>query len=336
MRWLPRSLFGRLALLLITLLLACQLFTLALLGYSHQRLEARQLAGQVLDTLAELEPILPGFAPDERAAFLALRNHPYAINLQPADEVIAPGSSEHTSPAARQLLATLSAMGLPTAQARVQWRPKHQVWLPIRLAGEYYWLIIPLGTPEPAMGVTLLWLTGGFSLVALLAAFGFAWLINRPLQQLARAAATIADGRHPAPLPERGMQETRALSSAFNHMSGALQQAEQGRKVMLAGISHDVRTPLTRLRLGVEMMQDDSLRDGMLTDLDDIERIVRQFRDFVAGEPDEPQEPLLLNELILSMAERYRRDGLDIATRLATDLPAVAARPLALQRVLAI
>ena len=98
------------------------------------------------------------------------------------------------------------------------------------------------------MGVPLLWLTGGFSLVALLAAFGFAWLINRPLQQLARAAATIADGRHPAPLPERGMQETRSLSSAFNHMSGALQQAEQGRKVMLAGISHDVRTPLTRLR----------------------------------------------------------------------------------------
>ena len=334
MRLLPRSLFGRLALLLMSLMLVSQLFTLGLLRFSHQQIEAQQLAEQVIDTLAELETALQGFAPDERVAFLALRHRPYSINLEPAAEVMPPSASPWQHPHAERVLQSLAGFGMVVDAARLQTKPKQQIWLPIRMLGEPYWLVIPLGTPPPRMGSTLLLLIGGFSLLALAAAFIFTWLINRPLQQLTRAAGTLAAGRHPEPLPEQGVREIHTLASGFNQMTHALKQAEDERRVMLAGISHDVRTPLTRLRLGVEMMQDDSLRDGMLTDLDDIERIVRQFRDFVAGEPDEPQEPLLLNELILSMAERYRRDGLDIATRLATDLPAVAARPLALQRVL--
>jgi two-component system osmolarity sensor histidine kinase EnvZ len=202
------------------------------------------------------------------------------------------------------------------------------------MVGERYWLVIPLGSTEPPMGSTTLLLSATFSLLALAAAFAFTWLINRPLQRLTRSAATVAAGKHPEPLPEDGPRELHTLAASFNHMTGALQQAEQERRIMLAGISHDVRTPLTRLRLGVEMMQDESLRAGMLTDTEDIERIVRQFHDFIAGEPDEPASPQQLNRLILAMVERYQRDGLEIATELADDLAPLTLKPLALQRVL--
>lgn len=331
---LPGSLFGRLALLLLSLLLASQLFTLLLLRYSHQQQESRQLAEQVLDTLAELESALLGFPPDDRSPFLALRNHPYAINLQPAEETVPPPGDIALSPAAERLLQKLHEFGLPVRHARMQLQPKPQLWLPIRMVGERYWLVIPLGTAEPAVGGSILLMAGAFTLLALAAAFGFTWLINRPLQQLTVAATTVAAGQHPEPLPAQPVRELQTLSASFNRMTDALQQAEQERRIMLAGISHDVRTPLTRMRLGVEMMQDDSLRDGMLTDIEDIERIVRQFRDFIAGESDEQPEPLQLNELVMAMVERYRRDGVVIETSLQPALPTVKTRPLALQRVL--
>ncbi|MFO1379174.1 MAG: ATP-binding protein [Chitinivorax sp.] len=334
MSLLPRSLFGRLALLLISLTLACQLFTLGMLRYSHQRLESRQLAEQVIDTLAELESALQGFSADERVAFLTLRNRPYSINLQPLDEVMPPAPGTELSPAAERLIDRLHEYGIHVVDARMQIQPKQQLWLPIRMVGERYWLVIPLGSTEPPMGSTTLLLSATFSLLALAAAFAFTWLINRPLQRLTRSAATVAAGKHPEPLPEDGPRELHTLAASFNHMTGALQQAEQERRIMLAGISHDVRTPLTRLRLGVEMMQDESLRAGMLTDTEDIERIVRQFHDFIAGEPDEPASPQQLNRLILAMVERYQRDGLEIATELADDLAPLTLKPLALQRVL--
>ncbi len=264
----------------------------------------------MIDTLAELETALQGFAPDERVAFLALRHRPYSINLEPAAEVMPPNASPWQHPHAERVLQSLASFGMVVQSARLQIQPKQQIWLPIRMLGEPYWLVIPLGTPPPRMGRTLLLLIGGFSLLALAAAFIFTWLINRPLQQLTRAAGTLAAGRHPEPLPEQGVREIHTLASGFNQMTHALKQAEDERRVMLAGISHDVRTPLTRLRLGVEMMSDDSLRDGMLTDIADIEHIVQQFRDFIAGDPDEAANQIELNELLQAIAERYQRDGL--------------------------
>ena len=334
MRLLPRSLFGRLALLLMSLMLVSQLFTLGLLRFSHQQIEAQQLAEQVIDTLAELETALQGFAPDERVAFLALRHRPYSINLEPAAEVMPPNASPWQHPHAERVLQSLAGFGMVVDAARLQTKPKQQIWLPIRMLGEPYWLVIPLGTPPPRMGSTLLLLIGGFSLLALAAAFIFTWLINRPLQQLTRAAGTLAAGRHPEPLPEQGVREIHTLASGFNQMTHALKQAEDERRVMLAGISHDVRTPLTRLRLGVEMMSDDSLRDGMLTDIADIEHIVQQFRDFIAGDPDEAANAIELNELLHAIAERYQRDGLALQLQLQPDLPPLPLKPLALQRVL--
>ncbi|MDQ5886775.1 MAG: hypothetical protein QG667_61, partial [Pseudomonadota bacterium] len=124
MRLLPRSLFGRLALLLMSLMLVSQLFTLGLLRFSHQQIEAQQLAEQVIDTLAELETALQGFAPDERVAFLALRHRPYSINLEPAAEVMPPNASPWQHPHAERVLQSLASFGMVVQSARLQIQPK--------------------------------------------------------------------------------------------------------------------------------------------------------------------------------------------------------------------
>ncbi|WP_137938665.1 ATP-binding protein [Chitinivorax sp. B] len=330
----PRSLFGRLALMLVGLVVASQLFTLALLNYNWRHLMAEQVSEEVMDALADLESSLANMTLDERALYLDAYNRPFSINLLPTIAARPPADSHPLPGDLNALVARLRTDGLVFSDQRYTVQPKPLLWLQISMLNEPHWLIIPLGRPQPGLRTTLSLAVVGFSALALIAAFFFAWYLNRPLKRLISAARQLALGQHPAPLPEGGMRETRSLALTFNSMTTALQQAETDRRVMLAGISHDVRTPLTRLRLGVEMMSDDSLRDGMLTDIDDIERIVRQFRDFIAGEPEEPAQHCDLNELLRETRDRYQRQGLSLATELAPDAPWIKVHPLAIQRML--
>jgi two-component system osmolarity sensor histidine kinase EnvZ len=118
-------------------------------------------------------------------------------------------------------------------------------------------------------------------------------------------------------------------------MLADLETNERERNVMLAGISHDLRTPLARLRLGVEMMSDASLQDGMREDIDDIERILGQFIAFARGLGDEDAAEVDAAELARSLLTRYAREHCTVELDLADDLPLLRARPLALTRALA-
>jgi len=111
--------------------------------------------------------------------------------------------------------------------------------------------------PPDAFGFTATAAWVGWSLVSLALALagGLALMlrVNRPLRALATAAQDIGAGKTPAALPEKGPSEIRTLSRAFNTMSDALKEQESNRAVLLAGVSHDLRTPLSRLRLALEM-----------------------------------------------------------------------------------
>lgn len=333
-RWLPRTLFGRLALLVVGLVIVSQVFTLGLLGYSRAQLVARQLSEQAIDALAELESALDQASADERAVYLDLYNRPYSINLLPIATAHPPVQTPDEDHFASFLAERLVADHVSFTDARFQNTPKRVLWIKVSMLGDWYWLTVPLGEDGGQLRWTFLTAVLGFGAVALAGAFVFAWYLNRPLKRLAEAARQLAQGKYPERLSERGVKETRTLAQSFNRMSTALEQAEDDRRIMLAGISHDVRTPLTRLRLGVEMMSDDSLRDGMLTDLGDIERIVRQFRDFIGGEPEEAVDATDLNVLVTDVCQRYRREGVPIDTHLAGELPLLSARPLSMQRLL--
>jgi two-component system osmolarity sensor histidine kinase EnvZ len=150
--------------------------------------------------------------------------------------------------------------------------------------------------------------------VLLASAYVFARYLARPLRQLNEAVARVGEGKSPPPLPETGPSEIVNLNRGFNHMLANLQQAEQDRTLLLAGVSHDLRTPLARLRLGVEVeTRDDAAREGMVADIEEMDKIIGQFLDFARDDRTAPAELGELNAIVAPLVERYRRAGRDVS-----------------------
>ncbi|NBS60271.1 MAG: HAMP domain-containing protein, partial [Betaproteobacteria bacterium] len=133
--------------------------------------------------------------------------------------------------------------------------------------------------------------------------------ISRPLAALTRAAQQVGRGEHVDPAPEAGPREIRMLATAFNQMSADLERLERDRAMVLAGISHDLRTPLARLRLGLEMIGGDrSMSEGLAADIAEMDKIIGQFLDFAKGE-SEAGIATALDELVDDICERYAKLG---------------------------
>jgi two-component system osmolarity sensor histidine kinase EnvZ len=117
-------------------------------------------------------------------------------------------------------------------------------------------------------------------------------------------------------------------------MSSDLARLDEDRALILAGISHDLRTPLTRLRLAAEMSADATAREGISADIDEMDKIIGQFLDFARDTEGEPPEPTDLNAVVAHIADPLQRRGARIELRLAA-LPPLMLRPLALLRLAA-
>ena len=127
------------------------------------------------------------------------------------------------------------------------------LWVKLQAGDRAYWAGFPLPRPgDDAPSRALEW-----SLIALVVLLVSAYRVRtlpaRPLRQLNDAVARVGEGRPPPPLPESGPSEIVNLNRGFNRMLTNLQQAEEDRTLLLAGVSHDLRTPLARLRLGIEV-----------------------------------------------------------------------------------
>jgi len=144
------------------------------------------------------------------------------------------------------------------------------------------WLVISLERISPPVKTPLvaMWL-GGLGAILLLAA-GFSWHITRPMTSLAHAADRLAAGT-PERVEPAGPHETRVLGERFNAMLDALSEADKVRRTLLAGLPHDLKGPLSRMRLRTEMVDDPALKDGLRQDAQDMQHIVDQFIGFVRG-----------------------------------------------------
>ena len=176
-----------------------------------------------------------------------------------------------------------------------------------------YWVMLPRERFELEFGLE--WLCWGAALIAL--ALAGAWLIAsniaRPLAALTRAAGRLGRGEPHQPLPEEGPRELKSLAAAFNRMASDLETMERERAMVLAGISHDLRTPLSRMRLALEMSgaSSDETRgdfDAIVTDIEEIDAIIGQFLDFARG-VNEQKSPQDLGVVLDELAEHYGRLG---------------------------
>jgi two-component system osmolarity sensor histidine kinase EnvZ len=162
--------------------------------------------------------------------------------------------------------------------------------------------------------------------------------VVRPLDSLSSAAKKVARGGDPPRVPEEGPEEIASLARTFNRMSSDLQQLSENRTVTIAGISHDLRTPLTRLGLAVEMLDEDSnpeLIARIRHNLDTMNSLIRQFLQFSRGVEGECPTQLDLWQMIESLAADLKLEGSELKLH-RNDPPCVYfADSVALERVLA-
>ncbi|GAB2575429.1 ATP-binding protein [Ramlibacter solisilvae] len=174
------------------------------------------------------------------------------------------------------------------------------LWIGFRIQQDQYWMLLDRSRLTAVGGRTwLIWLITAAGL-SLAGAAVIARLINRPLKQLSFAASRVRDGDFDASrLDEKAVtSEIREVNIGFNRMAQQLAKIEQDRAVMLAGISHDLRTPLARLRLETEMsVADADAREHMAADIDQLDAIIDKFLDY--ARPDHAElKPVLLNDVI--------------------------------------
>ena len=147
----------------------------------------------------------------------------------------------------------------------------------------------------------------GLPILSLLTIILLARQLNRPLRYLQRAATNYIRLGHATTLPtQKGPTEIRQVNMAFNRLFTTLNQAQKERTIMLAGISHDLRTPLTRMRLTAEMLPDDFFREGLIYDIEDMDAILEQFISFMKDGSDEPVSltnlDTIFNEIMVQFA----------------------------------
>lgn len=156
--------------------------------------------------------------------------------------------------------------------------------------------------------------------------------LNRPLKRLERVAGVVGRGE---PVPElddeSGPDEINAVNRAFNRMAREMLQAQQDRALLLAGVSHDLRTPLTRMRLSAEFLQDAELSHGIIQDIEDMDAILDQFIGFIRDGADEEPEYASLNDLIGETVAKHER--VDIRLDLG-EVPRLMLKRLTMRRLL--
>lgn len=181
------------------------------------------------------------------------------------------------------------------------------VWISLPVANQNFWLGLDVDRSKPVTGVEWFsWMIAAalLSLVGAAVAVGY---VNRPLARLARAAQQVSRGEAPEPLPEQGALEIRELNASFNRMVSELRLAENDRNLMLAGISHDLRTPLARMRLEIEMSPiSDEQRQAIDQDLSQVDRTIGQLLEYARPARKPPSRPVNVSEVITELVDQER------------------------------
>ncbi|HRC71289.1 MAG TPA: ATP-binding protein [Candidatus Competibacter sp.] len=375
MHGLPRSLFGRLLLFLAGGLIIAQLLSAAILLKDRDQALYHAIGGHVAQRIAAIVNLLDTLAESERQRLVtALDLPPTRISLEiPWEQTAEPDERYHTALFRALLQRQLGADRTfqleindelpppPPPQDRPHWlnpdrspawrgrtdRPPRWRMQAMMLGLRNFVVQVRLRDgatvtfqqvlPEEVIawpGRLLLILSVLLVSVAILAGLAVRAL-TRPLAVLADAAAELGRDIRRPPLDEGGPLEVQRAARAFNTMQERLIRYIEDRNRILAAVSHDLKTPITRLRLRAELLDDAPLREKFLADLDDMQRMAQTSLDFLrGGEDSEPLAPVDLNALLESLQEDAEDTGHAIRIDGAADQP-LRCRPLALKRCLA-
>ncbi|MBK9021059.1 MAG: HAMP domain-containing protein [Sulfuritalea sp.] len=335
MKLLPRSLLWRTFLFVALLMLLSVAAWFAIFNAYEREPRARQLA-QTLVSVANLtRAALISARPEARRELLRDLSDREGIHIYPADP------TDRVAPLpARPFLHRVEELAReqlgPHTRLSLEREGERALFVNFRIDdGDdgSYWLALPRERIDRVFPLS--WL--GWGVAALLISLFGAWLIvfriTRPLKALQQAARKVGAGETAPRLDESGPTELATVAHAFNQMGADLAQIDQDRALILAGISHDLRTPLTRLRMGIEMSADEELREGMTADVEEMDKTIGQFLDFARSEGGEAPLEIDVAALLAEIAAQYRRRGFKVELDgTAPGAATLRAKPQALRR----
>jgi two-component system, OmpR family, osmolarity sensor histidine kinase EnvZ len=321
---LPRSLLGRSLLMILLPLVLLQAVALQMFYGSHLDLVSRRLSSAIVGEIAYTLELLRRY-PDEadRGWILRRAGLEFDLAMTIEDGAVLPNERR---------INILGPMDDDLAKAL---RERFGTRFVADWTSDSHRVLIRLQLPEGVLQVDaprkrlyagtiyifVLWIVGMAMLLFFIAAL-FMRNQVRAIRRLATAAEAFGMGRDIGPIRPEGATEVRQAATAFNRMQERVRRFLVQRTEMLAGVSHDLRTPLTRLRLALAMMPArDELRDDvaeMTADVEEMERMITGYLAFARGEGTEQAEPVNLSAVLEEVAAGARRSGAEVAV----DVPA--------------
>lgn len=325
---LPKTLLARTVLLIGALLLISLAAWLTLFNLAEREPRAHQIATRAAAVVKLTRAALLAAQPDRRQALLQELSQEEGIRIvpmEPEEAFLPPPEQSMQRLIWRELQTQLGEDTLLIGDVE----DNEALWISFQLGPDDYWLVLP----RVALRPSLTWQWIGWGALTLLLAFAGGWAlvarINRPLRDAATVAARVGRGEFDARLNEQGPDEIAALAQAFNRMSADLAEQESQRALMLAGLSHDLRTPLTRLRLAVEMQVDDpNERAAMVQDMDDMDTLTRQFMEFARPQQEAAWMTLDIDAICHELADSFCQRGLAVTVQGAAGLARLPAEGL--------
>ncbi|MBP0627554.1 MULTISPECIES: ATP-binding protein [unclassified Cupriavidus] len=293
------TLFGRIALLIAAVLVISHFSWLAILRMDRRQQQVDYSVEQMLFQLDSIERALDARPPAKLPSLVE------TADTASADEHATAPKGGRSRRLVEQFISRLP----PGTEVRLEDETTPRIW--IKLPSRDDWIAMPIlwvhnPPPDNRLVPGVMLVVG----VAIVFALLIAWQLQRPVRDMANAAELLSRQRAVPPLRERGPHELRQLIERFNRMVADLARIDQERNTMLAGIAHDLKTPLARLRLRAEMLSDPKAAAGVTRDVDSMQAIVEQFLSF-AQTSESTARPVpvdrRVNELAASLAEQERQ-----------------------------
>jgi len=353
-RLLPSSLFGRIVIVLVVGLLSLQMISLAIMLNERARVDLDARAARIAQRISDMTVTFDSLSAGDRVILSPLiSSRAFTVSTVPSGGTM-PASEPESDYTARAFAAALTktlgsdrlvATGTattPTAhdstfddlRATFAQRRGPALFANVRLSDGslLYFNYLPPGTVGGVPQRVMLALLAELVIIVILALIAVHWA-TRPLSHLAAAAEKIGSTAGNAPLDERGPTEVREAARAFNRMQTRIADYLRDRTRLLAAISHDLKTPITRLRLRSELLQEDAVREKFVRDLQEMETMVGRALEFAKGQSvNEPAQPINVVALVESVQDDYREGGASVEVE--GTARSYVGRPLAIKQAL--
>lgn len=336
----PKNLLNRLILIIASLIIISQLITIKVFDYFEMEPRAESMAQEISTIVKYTKAAIQSAYPSTRLDLLQSLSKMSDVKIVPAyyfenikplpDEIfLSMVVKKIKQDLGEDTIVTLNHYDIPG------------IWVSFEIGDGLFWAVIPRNVfdrPFP-------WHWIGWGIVVFLVSISGAYFlttrINKPLNLLINATSKLKKGLPFKKIPEDTATEFKEVTKAFNEMASNLAKSENERRFIMGSVSHDIRTPLTRMKLSLEMLPKKSafLKESMDQDIDEINQIINQFLDFVRGFDDEPISSLNFGNFLTELKKQHAILGHDLKISKITrskDIPKnlfIDVRPLAFKRL---